>query len=87
MRNSPAPIPVDAPSPAGSLRKRSAPSEIKEEYVQCNDQPFALSYEKIGGPASKDLQNSHAITVDGGCAGGRSKLTGKEQQVCIVSLK
>ncbi|RYR32404.1 hypothetical protein Ahy_A10g046978 isoform A [Arachis hypogaea] len=80
VNNSPAPIPVDALSPAGSLRNRSEPLEIKEEHAHCNDQTFSLSYGKVGGAASKDIQNSCATTVDVGSAGGGCKPSGKDQQ-------
>ncbi|MED6216209.1 hypothetical protein PIB30_005474 [Stylosanthes scabra] len=77
VNNSPA---VDATTPAGSLRNRCEPLEIKEEHAQRNDQPFALSYGKVGGAASKDIQNLCATTVDVGSSGGACKPTGKDQQ-------
>ncbi|KAJ1414951.1 protein LNK2-like isoform X2 [Sesbania bispinosa] len=80
VSNNPAPLSLDTSSQAGSLRDRSEPLEIKEEYVRCNDQSFSLSYEKIGDPASQVIQNSHTITANVGCAGVRSKPTGKEHQ-------
>ncbi|KAF7836174.1 protein LNK2-like isoform X1 [Senna tora] len=68
------------PTPAGDLRNRSEPSETKAECVQHDDdQFFTFHYEKIGGPASHDIQNAHERTVDVGYAGVRSKLTVKEQ--------
>ncbi|XP_061352881.1 protein LNK2-like isoform X2 [Gastrolobium bilobum] len=78
VSNNPEPVHLNSPSLEGALR--TEPLEIKEEYVQCNDQSYALSHEKIGGPASLVIQNSHATTADEGSVGVRSKPTGKEQQ-------
>ncbi|XP_027343866.1 protein LNK2 isoform X5 [Abrus precatorius] len=75
-----APLPLNTSS-SGALRNRTEPLEIKEEYVQCNDESLDLSFEKIGGPASQVIQNSHKIPADMGSAGVRSKPTGKAQQV------
>lgn len=86
VSNIPVPVPLDAPSPAGALRNRSEPFEVKEKHVQCNDQSFSHSYEKIGGPASQVMQNSYTTTANEECAGVRSKPTGKEQQVCQVNF-
>lgn len=85
MSNNSASIPLDAPSPASALRNRSEALEIKEEHVQCNDQSFSLSYEKIGGPSSQVIQNSTTANV--GCAGVRSKPAVKRQQVCQVNFR
>ncbi|KAK7323322.1 hypothetical protein VNO77_26790 [Canavalia gladiata] len=81
VSNNPAPLPLDTPSPSGALRNRTEPLEIKEEYVQCNDESLHLSYEKMGGPASQVIRNSLTITANVENAGIRSKPTGKEQQV------
>ncbi|TKY49687.1 hypothetical protein E2542_SST27129 [Spatholobus suberectus] len=81
VSNNPAPLPLDTPSSSSALRNRTEPLEIKEEYVQCNDESLDLSYEKIGGPASQVIQNSCTITANVGSDGVRSKPTGKEQQV------
>ncbi|KAF7824700.1 protein LNK2-like isoform X1 [Senna tora] len=80
VSNSPAPISLDTPSPAGALRNRSEPLENKANYIQCNDQLFALSCGKIGGPASNYMQNAHAVTADVKHDVGRSKPAGKEHQ-------
>jgi hypothetical protein len=77
-------LPLDAPSPTDALRNRSEPCEIKEEHVHCNDQSFSPSYEKISDPAYQSIQNSRTTTDNMECAGDRSKLTGKKQQVCQV---
>ncbi|XP_057455283.1 protein LNK2 isoform X2 [Lotus japonicus] len=74
------PIPLDAPSPAGALRNRSKPLEIKEEDAQCNDQPFSLSYEKTGDPASQVTESSHTIAANMGCSGDRTNPSGKGLQ-------
>ncbi|KAL2337153.1 hypothetical protein Fmac_011599 [Flemingia macrophylla] len=71
VSNNPAPLLLDTPSSSGALRNRTEPLEIKEEYVQCDDQTLDLSYEKIGSPASNVIPSD----------GVRRKPTGKEQQV------
>lgn len=81
------PIPLDAPSPAGALRNRSKPLEIKEEDAQCNDQPFSLSYEKTGDPASQVTESSHTIAANMGCSGDRSNPSGKGLQVCQINFR
>jgi len=86
VSNNPAPLPLDTPSSSGALRNGTDPLEIKEEYVQCNDdKSLDLSYEKIGIPASQVLQNSCAIPANEGNDGVRSKPTEKEHQVCQFS--
>lgn len=81
VSDSPAPMSLDTPSPAGGLRNRSEPLEIKADSFHCNDQSFTLSYEKIRGSSFHDIQNVHAVTSDMKYAGGRCKPAGKEHQV------
>ena len=86
MSNNSAPLPLDTPSSSGALINEADPLEIKEEYVQTNDdKSLDLSFEKIGIPASEVLQNSCTITAIEGNDGVRSKPTEKEQQVCQFS--
>ncbi|KAK7283921.1 hypothetical protein RIF29_13670 [Crotalaria pallida] len=75
--NSPAPIPLEAPSPARDLRTKSESLEIKAEYAHS----FSVGYKKIDDPASRDIQNAHTTAVNMGYARGKSKPTRKEQQV------
>ncbi|CAL0328748.1 unnamed protein product [Lupinus luteus] len=78
--NSPASIPLEAPSPASDLRNRSEYLETKADYVQRNHKSFPLNYKKIDDPASHDVQNAYSTTGNVGYARGRSKPTVKEQQ-------
>ncbi|XP_029128715.1 protein LNK2 isoform X2 [Cajanus cajan] len=78
LSNNPAPLLLDTPSSSGALRNGTEPSEIKEEYVQCDDESLDLSF---GSPASQVIQNSCTITTNLGSDGVRRKRTGKEQQV------
>lgn len=86
MSNDQAPASLDAPNPTDASRNRSDHFEIKEEYIHSSDQSFPLSYDKISGPAAyQSIQNSHTTDNDNvECAGDRSKLIGKGQQVCLV---
>ncbi|KAE9620901.1 hypothetical protein Lalb_Chr01g0007921 [Lupinus albus] len=78
--SSPAPILLEAPSPANDLRNKSEYLETKAEYVQRNHKLFPLSYKKIDDRASHDVQNAYSTTGNMGYARGRSKPTVKEQQ-------
>ncbi|KAI4333014.1 hypothetical protein L6164_017871 [Bauhinia variegata] len=77
--NDPAPLSLDTQSPAGILKNRSEPEEIKADYVQHGDPSLSLSYVKIGGSASHDVQNAHPITAELGYDGGRSKPATEQQ--------
>ncbi|RDX85009.1 Protein LNK2 [Mucuna pruriens] len=86
VSNNPAALRLDTSSSLGALRNRTEPSEVKEEYVQCNGESLDLSYEKIGGSASQVIQNSCTIAANVGSDGVRSKPTRKEQQVFRENL-